>query len=154
VLEIGPGLGVLTEALLAWMLGQSAEHPAEVVAKARADISSGAMPVALLAKSEYLSMGPDAYRRKMEEGGKPRRASLEVALRMSPAPRMGSRVSYYIAPKEKGRPGDWQRARPLAEYDAEKSPYAPDYYLSKLDDWEKRFGAFYGSGCGQGELEL
>jgi DNA polymerase, archaea type len=151
---IEPYLAALTDALLAWILGLSAVHPAEVLEKTRADIAKGAMPVAMLAKSEYLAMSPDAYRKKMEEGGKPRRASLEVALRMSPAPRMGTRLAYYIGTKEKGQTSDWQRARALAEYDAQKAPCAPQYYLSKLDDWEKRFGPFFGKEPGQGELSL
>jgi len=151
---IEPLLGALTEALLAWLLGKSPVHPSERVAKARAQIESGAMPVAMLAKSEYLSMSPEAYRKKMEEGGKPRRASLEVALRMSPAPRMGSRVCYYLAPKEKGMTSDWQRAKALAEFDPQNAPYDAKTYLSRLDDWEERFGLFYGKGDAQGELSL
>ena len=151
---IEPFLGRLTEGLLSWILGRGTEAPEELVRKTRAEISSRKMPVALLAKSEYLSMSPEAYRRKMEEGGKPRRASLEVALRMTPAPRMGTRVAYFISPKEKGKSSDWQRARLLLEFDPDKCPYAPEYYLAKLDDWEERFGSFYASGKGQGELAL
>jgi DNA polymerase elongation subunit (family B) len=151
---IEPFLAALTEGLLAWLLGKSAVHPAELVAKARAEIESGAMPVAMLAKGEYLSVSPEAYRKKMEEGGKPRRSSLEVALRMSPAPRMGSRVSYYLAPKQKGMTADWQRAKALAEFDAQSAPYDAKTYLSRLDDWEERFGVFYGKGGAQGELSL
>ena len=80
----------------------------------------------------------------MAEGGKPRRASAEAALQLSPRPRMGDRVSYYIGPKAKGRPADWQRARPVALYDAVQAPYDPDYYLQKLDDWLERYGRFLG----------
>jgi hypothetical protein len=108
----------------------------------------------MLAKGEYLSMSPEAYRKKIDEGGKPRRASLEVALRMSPAPRMGSRVSYYLAPKAKGMTADWQRAKALAEFDPQSAPYDAKTYLSRLDDWEERFGVFYGKGGAQGELSL
>ncbi len=42
---------------------------------------------------------------------------------------MGDRVSYYITAKAKGKTNDWQRARPVALYDAATAPYDPDYYL-------------------------
>jgi hypothetical protein len=57
---------------------------------------------------------------------------------------MGERVSYYIGPKAKGQTSDWQRARPLARYDAVAAPYASDYYLVKIDDWLERYGRFLG----------
>ena len=39
---------------------------------------------------------------------------------------------------------DWQRARPLGQYDSVKTPYAIDYYLVKMDDWLERYGRFLG----------
>lgn len=137
-----PFLKALTTHLIRWLLGVEKRPVQELVTEYRSRIVSGAMNVSELARSEYLSMNPEAYRRKMEEGGKPRRASLEVALRMTPSPAMGSRVAYYILPREKGRTSDWQRARPLSDYDPASAPYAPDYYLAKLDDWEERYAAF------------
>ena len=77
-------------------------------------------------------------------GGKPRRAAAEVALQMTPRPRMGERVSYYIVPKTKGQVSDWQRARPLTAYDPARAPYDPVYYLGKIDDWLERYGRFLG----------
>jgi DNA polymerase elongation subunit (family B) len=62
---------------------------------------------------------------------------------------MGERISYYITARSKGRTNDWQRARPLAQYDAEAAPYDPDYYIAKLDDWIKRYGAFLGIAPGE-----
>jgi DNA polymerase I len=63
---------------------------------------------------------------------------------MNPRPRMGERVTYYIGPKAKGHASDWQRARPLAQYETGKAPYAADYYLVKIDDWLERYGRFLG----------
>jgi DNA polymerase elongation subunit (family B) len=137
-----PFLKRLTTHLVRWLLGAEKQPCQELVAEYRSRIASGTMDIGELARSEYLSMNPEAYRRKMEEGGKPRRASLEVALRMTPPPVMGSRVAYYILPKEKGQTSDWQRARPLSAYDSSSAPYAPEYYLAKLDDWEERYAAF------------
>jgi hypothetical protein len=113
------------------------------------------MLVAELAKSETLNQNPDAYERLIAEGGKPRRASAEVALQISPRPRLGERVSYYITPKAKGKSSDWQRARALALFDVMTAPYDPEYYAEKLDDWLTRYGSFIGvkpTPPAQGEL--
>jgi DNA polymerase, archaea type len=150
-----PFLKALTRHLVRTMLGAENQPVGELVATCRARIVSGKMDVRELARSEYLSMSPDAYRKKMDEGGKPRRASLEVALRMRPAPRMGERVSYYIVPKTRGQSGDWQRARMLEEYDPLSAPYCPDYYVKKLDEWTDRFAQFVETGgLKQDELAL
>jgi DNA polymerase elongation subunit (family B) len=89
-------------------------------------------------------MNPDAYERFIAGGGKPRRASAEAALQLSPRPRMGDRVAYYITPGQKGRTSDWQRTRPLALYDPVAAPYDPEYYAGKIDDWLERYGKFLG----------
>jgi DNA polymerase elongation subunit (family B) len=101
--------------------------------------------VAELAKSEVLSQSPEAYERLIAGGGKPRRASAEAALQLTPRPQMGERVTYYITARAKGRTSDWQRARALARHDPATAPYDPDYYLEKLDDWLERYGVFLGS---------
>jgi hypothetical protein len=56
---------------------------------------------------------------------------------------MGERVSYYVA-GGMGKVSDWQRARPVAMFDAVKSPYDRDFYLKKLDEWLERYGGFLG----------
>ena len=154
---IEPYLKALTNQLIQFLLGASPVSPGELAADYRKRIVAGALPVAQVAKSEVLSQNPDAYERLMAEGGKPRRASAEVALQMSPRPRMGERVAYYITAKAKGRTSDWQRARPVATYDPVAAPYDPGYYLEKLDDWLERYGVFIGVkplGDGQGEFLL
>ena len=154
---IEPFLKELTGRLIRFLLGLEAESPAVWLARLREQLAARELPVARLAKAEVLSMNPDAYERMIAEGGKPRRASAEVALRMSPRPRMGERVSYYLVPKAKGQSSDWQRARPVAEFDATKpeTAYDPKAYLDKLDDWVERFGALIDvlpEGGRQGEL--
>lgn len=141
---IEPYLKRLSDGFIAFLLGVSARPPAEVVAELREQIRARALPVADLAKTEALSQNPDAYAQFVAGGGKPRRASAEAALRMNPRPRMGERVTYYIGERQKGQTADWQRARPLAEYDAAAAPYDPVYYLEKLDDWVERYGRFAG----------
>ena len=141
---IEPYLKRLSDQLIKYLLGLSPESPLVLVERYRAQISARALPVAELAKSETLSQNPDAYERLMADGGKPRRASAEVALLLVPRPRMGERVSYYITAKAKGRTSDWQRAQPVERYDAVQAPYDPAYYLGKIDDWLERYGAFLG----------
>lgn len=141
---IEPFLKKLGNKLVYFLVGANDESPLAAADDYRAKIAARALPVEDLAKSEVLGMNPDAYERFIAEGGKPRRASAEAALLMTPRPRMGERVAYYITPKQKGKTSDWQRARPVALYDAAATPYDPDYYTDKLDDWLERYGALLG----------
>jgi DNA polymerase elongation subunit (family B) len=141
---IEPFLKRLGDQLIAYLLGVSAESPAAEIARLRQKIAAREQPVADLAKAETLGQNPAAYEQWVAGGGKPRRAAVEVALRMTPRPRMGERVSYYIGAKAKGQTSDWQRAQPLADFDAIRAPYDPDYYLVKIDDWIERYGRFLG----------
>jgi DNA polymerase I len=150
-----PFLKKLSDQLITFLLGVSPESPLVLVEDYRRRLAERAMPVAELAKSETLNQNPDAYERLIAEGGKPRRASAEAALQLTPRPRMGERVSYYITAKVKGKTSDWQRARALALYDASTAPYDPSYYSDKLDDWLERYGSFLGAkskASDQGEL--
>lgn len=152
---IEPYLKKLSDRLIQYLLGVVDEAPEVLLADYREKITAHELDVRELAKSEILSQNPDAYEQNMAAGGKPRRASAEVALRMNPRPRMGDRVSYYILPREKGQTSDWQRARALVEYDAKTAPYDPKYYLKKLDDWQERYATFLSikpEGGVQGEL--
>lgn len=141
---IEPYLKKLSDRLIRFLLGAEAESPVDLAADYRQRLATASVPVAELAKSETLSMNPDAYERFVAEGGKPRRAAAEVALQLEPRPRMGERVAYYITAKAKGRTSDWQRARALAKYDAAAAPYDPAYYTEKLDDWLERYAPFLG----------
>ena len=139
-----PFLKRLSDQLIAHLLGVSKVSPAAEVLRLRQQITAREHPVTDLAKAETLSQNPDAYQQWVAGGGKPRRAAAEVALLMNPRPRMGERVRYYIGVKSKGQAADWQRARPLADYDPAIAPYDPAYYLGKIDDWLERYGRFAG----------
>jgi len=141
---IEPFLKRLSDQLIACLLGVSPVSPVAEIEQLRRKIAAREQPVADLAKSETLGQNPEAYEQWVAGGGKPRRAAAEVALQMNPRPRMGERVSYYIGPKAKGQTSDWQRARPLERFDADKAPYDPEYYLVKIDDWIERYGRFLG----------
>ena len=142
---IEPFLKKLSDGLITFLLGVSKNSPLVLLEDYRGRLTARTLPVAELAKSETLSQNPEVYERLMAEGGKPRRASAEVALQLTPRPRMGERVSYYITAKAKGKANDWQRARALSLYDAVSAPYDPEYYADKLDDWLERYGSFLGA---------
>jgi DNA polymerase elongation subunit (family B) len=141
---IEPYLKKLTDALIRFLLGVSAESPLGLLEHFRRGLADGSLPAGEIAKGEILGMNPEAYERFVAGGGKPRRASAEAALQMSPRPRMGERVTYYITARQKGRTNDWQRARPLALYDLAAAPYDREHYEGKLDDWLERYGRFLG----------
>jgi DNA polymerase elongation subunit (family B) len=152
---IEPYLKRLSDQLIRFLVGASPESPVPLVEDYRSRLIARSVPVGEIAKSETLSQNPDAYEQFVAGGGKPRRASAEAALQLTPRPRMGDRVTYYITPKLKGKTSDWQRARPAALHDPATAPYDPDYYTDKLDDWIERYGNFLGikpPGDGQGEL--
>jgi DNA polymerase elongation subunit (family B) len=150
-----PYLKKLSDRLIRFLVGASTESPVTLIEDYRRKLPAREMPVEALAKSETLNQNPEAYERLIAAGGKPRRASAEVALQLTPRPRMGERVSYYIMAKLPGKSSDWQRARALALYDPQTAPYDPDYYADKLEDWIVRYGTFLGVkplGDNQGEL--
>jgi DNA polymerase elongation subunit (family B) len=142
---VEPFLRRLTHSLIRFLLGVEDKSPIGLVEEYRSKLGDRTLAVAEVAKGEILGMNPDAYERFIAGGGKPRRASAEAALQMSPRPRMGERVTYYITPSQKGRTSDWQRARPLAQYDPQTAPYDSDHYIGKLDDWIERYGKFVGA---------
>jgi DNA polymerase I len=141
---VEPFLRKLTGALIRYLLGVSEVSPAGLVDEYRGKLADHSLAVEEIAKGEVLGMNPEAYERFIAGGGKPRRASAEAALQMSPRPTMGERVTYYIMPKRKGLTNDWQRARPLAAYDPVAAPYDSEHYAGKLDDWLERYGRFIG----------
>jgi len=139
---IEPYLKSLTNQLIRYLLGVEKESPMIRAEELRAEIESGHIDVSRIAKSEYLSQQPEAYKKAVTQSKKPRRASLEVALQTDPMPKMGERVTYYILPKEKGVTSDWQRARNISEFDSMQFPYDPKYYTKKIDAWIKRYNEF------------
>jgi DNA polymerase, archaea type len=141
---IEPYLKKLSDQMIKFLLAVSPESPLVLLEDYRKKLVTLAVPVEELAKSETLSQNPDAYERFVAEGGKPRRAAAEAALQLSPRPRMGERVTYYVMAKIRGRTTDWQRARPLSLYDPKEAPYDADYYTEKLNDWLERYGGFLG----------
>lgn len=141
---IEPYLKRLGDQLIRFMLGATTESPVALIDDYRRRIAARTADVRELAKSENLGQSAEAYEKFVAGGGKPRRASAEAALQLTPRPRMGDRVAYFIAPKRPGMTSDWQRARPVELFDPATAPYDSDYYLEKLDDWLERYGPYLG----------
>ncbi|MEM0965023.1 MAG: DNA polymerase domain-containing protein [Verrucomicrobiota bacterium] len=139
-----PFLRDLTQHLIEWLLGQRKEHPRETITELRSRLEEHSIPVEELAKAEFLSQSPTAYEKAVADKGKSRRASLEVALRMKPVPKMGERVRYYVGEGEKRTSPEWQKARALEEFDPVAAPYDPGYYQKRIENWLKRYGEFLG----------
>lgn len=138
-----PFLRDLTSHLIRWLLGLEERKPIDLVADCRARIARQEMGVEEIARSENLSQNPESYLQAVEtDAGKPRRSSLEAALRERPVPRMGDRVTFFIARSKTGGSRDWERATPIGAYDPEETPYDAEFYLRKLDDWVKRYEEF------------
>lgn len=137
-----PFLKRLSDSLIANLLGAGGESPTDLVLHYRHAIADFTLPVAELAKTETLSSNPESYERFVAEGGKPRRAPAEVALRLNPRPRMGDRVAYYIGPRQSGQTTNWQRARAVTDFDPHRAPYDPKFYLKKLDEWVTKYRAY------------
>lgn len=150
-----PFLKKLTDQLIGFLLGVEDTSPLETLETLRERIEKCQVEINEIAKSENLSQSPEKYLKALNgEKRKPRRASLEAALKMNPVPKMGDRVTYYIAAREKGMTADWQRAHPVGNYDPERAPYDPLYYTKKLDEWRKRYEDFLdgAKSAEQGEL--
>lgn len=138
-----PFLQKLTNHLIRWLLGLEEQSPKERATEYRERIARQELEVAELARSENLSQNPDAYRRAIEaEPGRPRRSAMEAALRMKPLPRMGDRMTFYIVRPLGARSPDWQRARPVDQYNRDQAPYDAELYIRKLTDWQKRYEEF------------
>jgi DNA polymerase I len=137
-----PFLRELTDTLIAWLLGASENDPVKLAKTLREALLARTYPVRRVAKREFLSQNPDSYQTVIAQGGKPRRAALEAALRSPKKYRMGDGLTYYITPAERKSTPDWQRAFPIECFDAVTHPYDGAYYADKIDDWMKRYEDF------------
>jgi len=137
-----PFLKELTDHLIKFLFGRVGQHPKSLIEKIESDIGSGIIDINYLAKSERLSQYPWVYKKMVEATKKPRRAALEVALKMTPIPKMGDKISYFITVGEKKNLPEWQQARSVDQYHPDLLPYDKKYYIKKLNDWYKRYKDF------------
>lgn len=140
-----PYLSDLTSYLIRWKLGLEEESPKSIVEKLREKIGKQEMDIDQLVRSENLGQDPEKYRRMIEEDPENtrRRSALESALKEKPLPKLGDRVTFFIAESKTGGSRAWERANPASAYDRNENPYDAAHYLRKLDEWEKRYGEFF-----------
>ena len=142
VLRANGFLRKLTSDFIFIELGASDKKPEDLVSDVRKNIESGGMDISDLAKSEYISLSAEAYKKAVELSGKGRRASLEAACKLENPARVGDKISYFISDAELKKGADWKRAFPVEMYDKNTLPYDAKYYLKKLDDWCEKFADF------------
>lgn len=147
-----PYLGELTKNLIHALTGAIDADPLQMLNEMRTQIENQRIDVTRLAKTEFLNQSPTKYQKMVEEGGKPRRAALEVALKQNPVPKMGERVQFYIGPKSKGQTAMWQRSFAVSEFDPVERPYDVATYIKKLDEWETKYADLIGKRNEQVEL--
>ena len=154
--SVEPFLQNLTQTMISDILLEREDEIPKLIADTRELIKSGKADINQLAKSEYISKSPSAYKKEVEASGKGRRASLEASLLMQNQPAVGDKVSYYIAQLDGKKNPDWKCARPIEQYDTTSMPYNPTYYLKKIDDWQKRFSELFSTSkeTATGQLEL
>lgn len=140
-----PFLRKLTHTMILDTLLERADRIPDLIESTRRKIISGEADIKELCKSEFITKSPSAYQKEVAETGKGRRAALEAALLMKPMPTSGEKVSYYICKLDGKKNPDWKCARPVELYDRENLPYDAQYYLKKIDDWQKRFAELSGA---------
>lgn len=112
----------------------------------RAQITSHALDIRQLAKTDTLIESLEVYKQKVGKGGsggggRNRAAAYEVALQAKRPLRPGDQVSYYIT-GEKHTVKAFEAAKPLRAYDPASPDYNVAYYLKKLDENLKKVQAY------------
>ena len=127
----------LTHCLIKALLEGDTSEIAEKIAETEQRIRSGKADISELARCEFIGKSCQQYESEIKRNARVRRAAMEAALLMNPKPEIGDRVCYYIVAGAAAKTADWKRARPAEGSDLE--PYDANYYLSKLDDWRKKY---------------
>lgn len=127
----------LTHCLIKALLEGDTSEIAEKIAETEQRIRSGKAGISELARCEFIGKSCQQYESEIKRNARVRRAAMEAALLMNPKPEIGDRVCYYIAAGAAAKTADWKRARPAEGSGLE--PYDANYYLSKLDDWRKKY---------------
>ncbi len=153
-----PFLQKLTQTMISDILLEREDEIPRLIENTKALISSGKADIFSLAKGEFITKSPSVYLKDVASTGKGRRASMEAAVLMKNKPQAGEKVLYYICELDGKKNPDWKCARPVEMFDFQNLPYSTDYYLKKIDDWQKRFAELIESDSSktevQGQLEL
>src|SRR6478672_9071530 len=97
-------------------------------------------PIDMLMKTDTLQDSLDKYRAKIGAGGRNRAAAYELALASGRNYKPGDQISYYIKATPKKVPA-YEAAKLAIDFDPENRDENVDYYVAKLDELVKKFGA-------------
>jgi DNA polymerase I len=94
----------------------------------------------MLMKTDTLQDSLDKYRAKIAGSARNRAAAYELALASGRNYKPGDHISYYIKATPKKVPA-YEAAKLASEFDPETRDENVDYYVAKLDELVKKFGA-------------
>jgi DNA polymerase I len=94
----------------------------------------------MLMKTDTLQDSLEKYRAKIAGSARNRAAAYELALATGRAYKPGDQVSYYIKSTPKKLPA-YEAAKLASDFDPQNRDENVDYYVAKLDDLVKKFGA-------------
>jgi DNA polymerase elongation subunit (family B) len=97
-------------------------------------------PIAWLMKTDTLQDSLDKYRQKIAGSARNRAAAYELALASGRDYRPGEQVSYYITGATK-KVAAYENAKLASAFDPQNRDENIDYYVAKLDELVKKFGA-------------
>lgn len=104
-------------------------------------ISDGAMPTAMVAKTETLKDSVAVYKRKLASGSGRRAAAYELAAAHEEDYQPGDQISYYVTGEKKTVPVV-DNCKLLADADDSNPDYNRAYYQKKLDELYGKFREF------------
>jgi DNA polymerase elongation subunit (family B) len=114
-------------------------------------IRGGEWPIDMLMKTDTLQDSLDKYRAKIGAGGRNRAAAYELALASGRNYKPGEQISYYIKATPK-KVAAYEAAKLASDFDPQNRDENVDYYVAKLDDLVKKFGASSNSEAKQATL--
>ncbi len=97
--------------------------------------------IEMLMKTDTLQDSLDKYRAKIGAGGRNRAAAYELALASGRNYKPGEQVSYYVKATPK-KVAAYEAAKLASDFDPQNRDENVDYYVAKLDELVKKFGAF------------
>ncbi len=103
-------------------------------------IRNRAWNIDMLMKTDTLQDSLEKYRQKIAGSARNRAAAYELAVASGRAYRPGDQISYYITGTSK-KVAAYENAKLASDFDPEKRDENIDYYIAKLDELMKKFGA-------------
>lgn len=126
--------------IISMLLSEKPEAIERLSSEYRKKIQERAFPLTELSKSETLSDSLETYKKKMSGGDGRRSAAYELAIKSGRDYRQGDQVSFYVIGQKK-KVSVFDNSRLVADAPPERDENI-EYYLSKLDELNKKFSEF------------